>query len=280
MSFEDLQNSIASLIEIAPPGSWSVYIEDLEGGQTLSYRSEEILHPGSSIKLGIALDLLRWMGEHPEVSRESGPPNSGRNYEQLLHALLVWSEEDAAAILTQFLNGLPDHSLNGQLVKWGALDSSVTPRRATARDLAKLLIRLDRRELLSPENTDWMLSLLQEPSSGDDERLGGGLPPCVRTSLAHKTGTTFERELGVVGDVGMVHTRDVHYAIAVMGNEIDWVDFEAAKETIAAISKQTFTTFQLLAEPPYHQNEGCFLRMCPTMREDLLFCRDGLHLLP
>lgn len=278
-SFEDLQHSISSLIENGPAGNWSVYLEDLERDELYSYRSDELLHPGSTIKLGIALDLLRWLDEHPEVSQESGPPNSSRNYAQLLYALLVWSEEDAAAILTEFLNSLPDHNLNEQLMLWGARDSSVTPREATARDLALLLARLERGELLSRANTAWMLSLLQEPSQGDEERLGGGLPSCLRTSLAHKTGTTFERDLGVVADVGLVHTADVHYVIAVIGNDVDWVDFEAGKETIAAISQQVFTTLQLFARPTSYQDEGCFLRMCPAV-EDLLFCEDGLRLIP
>jgi hypothetical protein len=257
-----------------------VYIEELDSGYIFSHHGEQILHPASTIKLGIALDLLRWMDERPEESWESGPPNAGRNYAQLLHALLVWSEEDAAEILTSFLDKLPDHSLNTQIQAWGATDSSVTPRRATAKDLAKLLIRLESGELLSAENTDYMLSILREPSNGDDERLGGGLPDCLRTSLAHKTGTTFEYGLGVVGDVGLIRTEDVHFVIAVIGNEVEWVDFEAAKEMIAAISRRSFSSFQLEASLLPHQEEGCFLRICPKVLDDLLYCQDGLRRLP
>jgi beta-lactamase class A len=277
---DDLFRDIESTLREAPSGEWSVYIEDLDRGDVLSIRGEEILHPASTIKLAIAMDLLRWMDEHPDVSWQSGPPNAGRNYAQLLHALLVWSEEDAAAILTSFLDALPDHSLNNQIQEWGAGNSSVTPRRATAKDLAKLLIRLERGQLLSDAGTDRMLSILREPSNGDDERLGGGLPDCLRTSLAHKTGTTFERGLGVVGDVGLVRTDDVSYVIAVIGNQVEWVDFEEAKAMIAAISRRSFTTFQLLASPPTHQQEGCYLKICPKVVDNLLFCQDGLHRLP
>lgn len=277
---ENLRQEIEALLQDAPSGVWSVYIEDLNNGYVFTHRSQQVLHPASTIKLAIALDLLRWLDEHPEEPWESGPPNAGRNYTQLLHALLVWSEEDAAEILTTFLDAMPDHSLNEQLQAWGATDSSVTPRRSTAKDLVKLLIRLESGELLSEENADYLLSILREPSRGDDERLGGGLPECLRTSLAHKTGTTFEYGLGVVGDVGLVRTEDVHYVIAVIGNGVEWVDFEAAKQMIAAISRSSFRAFQLLASPPPHQEEGCYLKICPKLMHDLLYCQDGLRRLP
>jgi hypothetical protein len=271
-----LQSEIAHAIAAFPSGQWSVYIENLRSGATLAIQADRAVHPASTIKLAIALDLLRWMDENPEIEMERGPFGAGRTYEQLLRAMLIPSEEDAAAILTDFLQALPDHEINSQLASWGFHATTVLPRETSARELALMLTLLQDGALLSSARTTWMLDALREPSQGDDERLGGGIPSCRIHELAHKTGTTFERGLGVVADVGLYASAELTYVIAVVGNSVDWVDFEAAKALISEISRLTYQSFSLESEPSFHLERGCFLRVCPTPLENLLYCPAGL----
>ena len=68
---------------------------------------------------------------------------------------------------------------------------------ATADDMAKLLVRLQKGELLPKAGTDWLLKLMTRAKTGP-RRLKGLLPP--DTMVAHKTGTTDV----VSNDVGII----------------------------------------------------------------------------
>jgi beta-lactamase class A len=78
------------------------------------------------------------------------------------------------------------------------------------------LAALSRGELLSPDSTQKILSLMHAARTGP-MRLKGGLPP--GWSIAHKTGTgqDFEGYANGVNDVGLLTAPDGHvYAVAVM----------------------------------------------------------------
>lgn len=68
---------------------------------------------------------------------------------------------------------------------------------ATAEDMARLLVRLQKGELLPQAGTDWLLKLMTRAKTGP-RRLKGLLPP--DTIVAHKTGTTDV----VSNDVGII----------------------------------------------------------------------------
>ncbi len=238
-----LQRQIESILARAPSGTWSVVVRSLESGETISLGGDALVHPASTIKVGIAIDLLAWLEAHPKVKLTNGPPGQQRSYAQLLTAMLVKSEEGATATLTDFLNAQPGFSANRQLRAWGAACSSVIPRRATAADLAWLLERLYRGDLLSPASTELLLGLLREPSPDDIARLGRGLPPAVRPMLAHKTGTLFQDQLGVVADVGLVTAPTGTYVVAAVGNAVAWVDYYRAMRLIADISRAVYDIY-------------------------------------
>jgi hypothetical protein len=126
---------------------------------------------------------------------------------------------------------------------WGASKTTIEPRRSTPADLALLWKRLYRRELLSESSTCKLLEILRTPSAGDELRIGGGLPEWARAGLAHKTGTTFEEGWDVVADSGLVEVGDIAYVIVVIGNSVDWVDYDEAMSLISQISRAAFTAF-------------------------------------
>jgi beta-lactamase class A len=75
--------------------------------------------------------------------------------------------------------------------------------RATPEGYARLLVALQRRELLGPASTDTLLAMLSRCTTGAG-RLAGWLPPQVR--LAHKTGTggTWRGHTNAVNDAGLL----------------------------------------------------------------------------
>ncbi|RPI88501.1 MAG: LysM peptidoglycan-binding domain-containing protein [Chloroflexi bacterium] len=235
-----LERHIRLMLEEAPSGTWGVYLEETNTGQMVSIQGDEPFHPASTIKVPIALAVFAYLDAHPQIKLTDSPAPGERTFEQLLEAMLIKSEEAATASLETFLKNASGLRIQELLKEWGAENTTFEPRKSTPMDLALLWKHLYLGELLSPVSTTTLLEILRTPSSGDEERLGGGLPLEVRELMAHKTGTTFENGLDVVADSGLIVAGDSAYVIVVIGNGVKWVDFEAAKKLISDISLITY----------------------------------------
>ena len=235
-----LSEILQSVVSSAPPGEWEVYLHDLEGGTIVNVGADQPLHPASTIKVAIAIAFLRWSESQPGFRWTSGPVAHQRSFEQLLRAMVVISEEDATASLTDFLMQQEKIDLNREVQSWGATQTTVVPRSSTAQDLGLILERLAEGELLSPAGTDYLLGLMRTPTPSKETRLGAGLPVGPRNLLAHKTGTTFEQGLGVVADTGYVQWQGARYVIVVLSNRVPWVDYSSAMALITEISQVAF----------------------------------------
>ena len=235
-----LKGSLQSLVSSAPSGEWAVYLQDLPHGTVVSINADQPMHPASTIKVAIAIAFLRWFESHPAVPWTSGPVPHERSFEQLLRAMVVISEEDATASLTNFLMDQQRIDLNREVQSWGAAQTTVVPRRSTARDLGLILERLANGDLLSEAGTDYLLDLMRTPTPSKLTRLGAGLPAGPQDLLAHKTGTTFQQGLGVVADSGLVQWEGTSYVIVVLSNHVQWVDYSSAMALIAQISRVAY----------------------------------------
>jgi len=239
----DLQTQVDAIVESAPSGYWGVYIENLSTSEVITVNAEETFHPASTIKLAIGIAMMSYIETHPEVTLRDGPGNRARSFEQLLQAMLIPSEEDATAMLLDYLLEKPDVHLQELVESWGAVHTTIEPRSSTPADLALLWRMLYMGELLSEESTNTLLEILRTPSAGDELRIGGGLPEAARAGMAHKTGTTFEKGLGVVADTAVVEVRDTAYVIVVLGSKVKWVDFDEALNLIAQISRAVYIEY-------------------------------------
>jgi beta-lactamase class A len=239
----DLQTQVEAIVASAPSGRWGVSIENLNTGEVIAIHAEETFHPASTVKLAIGIAMMAYLETHPEVTLHDGPGNRARSFEQLLQAMLIPSEEQAAGMLLEYLNSRPDVHLQEQVESWGAVHTTIEPRSSTPADLALLWKRLYRGELLSKSLTDELLAILRTLSAGDELRIGGGLPEAARAGMAHKTGTTFEAGLGVVADTAVVEVGDIAYVIVVLGNQVKWVDFDEALNLIAQISRAVYLEY-------------------------------------
>lgn len=238
-----LQRHIALVTATFPSGSWHIYIENLSSGQVAVLNETAELHPASTIKLPISLAVYDYLEQDPSIKMTEGPIGGTRTFAQLLDSMLIKSEEAATAELESFLYSYKDRDPDALLQGWGAGATTIVPRRSTAADIGLLWKRFYLGELLSDDSTEALLSILRVPSRGDDQRLGGGLPADIRLNLAHKTGTTFENDLGVVADTGVVETPAGAYVIVIIANGVSTLDYEAANALIADISRMTYEEF-------------------------------------
>jgi len=241
---ENLAGRVAEILAMAPSGSWGVYIENRTTNESVAINANEVFHPASAIKLAIGMGFFSWHDAHPEVSLTTGPAGgTSRSFEQLIEAMLVISEEEATAEIVTFLQEQGDFSFETVWQSWGAVDTTLDPRRTTPADLARLLWLLHTGEVLSPDANARMLALLRQPSRNDELRLGAGLPEWERWRLAHKPGTVFEDGWGIVADAGLVELTDSAYVIVVIANQVEWVDFETDMGIIGRISDAAYRYF-------------------------------------
>ncbi len=245
----NLQQQIESLIAMAPSGTWGVVVKELASGETVDVRADEVFHPASTIKVGIAMDLLYWMERHPEVKWTNGPQPNQRSFGQLLDAMLVKSEETATVRLAAFLDAQPGYHLVDQWQSWGVTHTTFIPRRTTPADLARLLELLYKEEVLTHASSLRIIQTMRIPKASQSERIGAGLPAEVRAHLANKSGTTFENLAGVVADTGIVVAGNKVLVIVVVGNRTGSADYEQSMHLIGEIARAAFITFVGWPEP-------------------------------
>jgi beta-lactamase class A len=178
------------------------------GGESLYERqAAEIIHPASTIKIAIGMLAMEMLvRKDPELRTilDGGPPTVGRSYAQLLKAMIVSSEEDAAqALQDAVVADLGWKEIDHLLMEWGAPDTRLVPRRSSAADLTHLLMDLYARGLPSQGSSRYILRLMAEVTGGDTGRiwkLKAQVPP--GTMIFNKRGTLLDPM--VVADIGIV----------------------------------------------------------------------------
>ena len=250
-TLQALQNEIEDLVQSAPSGTWGVYVKELTSGEAVGLRADEVFHPASTIKVGIAMDLLYWMERHPQVKWTNGPQPNQRSFAQLLEAMLVKSEETATVRLAAFLDLQPGYHLVDQWQSWGVTHTTFIPRRTTPADLARLLEMLYKDEVLTHESSARIINTMRIPKPSQSERIGSGLPAEVRVNLANKSGTTFENRAGVVADTAILEAGGKVLVIVVVGNRTSAVDYETSMRLIGDVARAAYQALVGFPEPTY-----------------------------
>ncbi len=114
------------------------------------------------------------------------------------------------------------------------------PNLGTALDLAKLLAKLQRGELLQPTQLSLLLAFMKRARTGGERRLRANLPAGIE--VAEKTGTGEN----TTNDVGLITLPDGqgHLAIAVLINGSK-LSTEAQEKLIAEIARTAYDSFGL-----------------------------------
>jgi beta-lactamase class A len=238
-------------------GQFGVAVRDLHGPVTAAYQPRERFPLGSLFKLLLMFEVMRQvrlgvfgltesLRTPPEYSfgePEGGvPPGSRLTVDEALAAMIAVSSNAAALALIELVRPA---ALEAAPRRAGLVDTAIDiepssapghytiDARGSAQDIASLLVRLDREELVGPDQDRRMIDLLLGQKIAD--RLPALLPSDV--PIAHKTADLE----GFTHDAGMVYLPGRPYVLAVLAQGESPSD---GKAVVAEISRLVFAYFR------------------------------------
>ncbi len=216
--------------EIIPGVDWYILIRDANTGNNLFERNaDSSFPPASMIKIPTAmavLSILQDQGRTLEDLKTTGI--NGRNFDSLLEAMVVRSEESATDALEYFARG--ENQLRKKLDGWGLVNTKYDPRTSTASELLNSLELLNTGTALDQENTQYLLNLMDAFTENDQILLGKfntQLPEC---EFQNKRGTMLNPT--IVADMGILKCGENSWYLVVAGTPS--VDSTATFEDIQA----------------------------------------------
>src|SRR5262245_46674887 len=238
-------------------GQFGVVVRDLHGPVSASYQPRERFPLGSLFKLILMFEVMRQIrlggftlseGVKTPSDYNFGEPNGGIppdtrvTVEEALAAMIAVSSNAAALALIDLVRpsaleaaprraGLVDTAIDVEAS--GPPGHYLIDARGSAQDIASLLIRLDREELVGPEQDGRMIDLLLGQKI--DDRLPLHLPKDV--PIAHKTADLE----GFTHDAGMVYLPGRPYVLAIMAQGESPTE---GKAIAAEISRLVFGYFR------------------------------------
>ena len=225
--------------ELIPGVDWYILIRDANTGNNLFERNaDSSFPPASMIKIPTAmavLSILQDQGRTLEDLKTTGI--NGRNFDSLLEAMVVRSEESATDALEYFARG--ENQLRKKLDGWGLVNTKYDPRTSTASELLNSLELLDTGTALNRENTQYLLNLMDAFTENDQILLGKfntQLPEC---EFQNKRGTMLNPT--IVADMGILKCGENSWYLVVAGTPS--VDSTATFEDIQASIERFAATF-------------------------------------
>ncbi len=238
---EDIKNSLAeSLIEGV---DWHVIIENENGERLFERNPSELFHPASTIKLPVALVVLKILEERGDSIEKIQSYGIGRSWGELLSAMIVKSEEAATESLEFFARG--DNRLRNYLDEWGLKQTTFDPRLSTAEDLLLSLKLVNNQEVLSEDFNNFLLDLMSEYTENDETLLGvlsAELPECT---FYNKRGTLTNPM--VVADMGILKCPEQTWYLVITGTPTE--DSAVKYEDIQAAIENFGKTFAPYSQP-------------------------------
>ena len=223
--------------ELIPGVDWYILIRDANTGNNLFERNaDSSFPPASMIKIPTAmavLSILQDQGRTLEDLKTTGI--NGRNFDSLLEAMVVHSEESATDALEYFARG--ENQLRKKLDGWGLVNTKYDPRTSTASELLNSLELLDTGTALNRENTQYLLNLMDAFTENDQILLGKfntQLPEC---EFQNKRGTMLNPT--IVADMGILKCGENSWYLVVAGtpsveSTATFEDIQASIESFAA----------------------------------------------
>lgn len=225
--------------ELIPGVDWYILIRDANTGNNLFERNaDSSFPPASMIKIPTAmavLSILQDQGRTLEDLKTTGI--NGRNFDSLLEAMIVRSEESATDALEYFARG--ENQLRKKLDGWGLVNTKYDPRTSTASELLNSLELLNTGTALDQENTQYLLNLMDAFTENDQILLGKfntQLPEC---EFQNKRGTMLNPT--IVADMGILKCGENSWYLVVAGTPS--VDSTATFEDIQASIESFAATF-------------------------------------
>jgi beta-lactamase class A len=250
-----LQTQLRAFLE-QQQGAFGVAVADLHGSVSAAFDADDLFQLGSLYKVVLMAEVLRQvragriardatvrtLPDYSFIEPQGGiPPGSRVPVEQALAAMVAVSSNAAALALTELVTPAELMAAPRRLdMRNTSIDVGVVSgpghysidARGAARDFASLLVKLDREELVGPEQDRHMVDLLLGQKIAD--RIPLLLPPDV--PIAHKTADLDS----YTHDAGLVYLPGRPYAIAILAQGLNLAD---GKAIVAEISRIAFAYF-------------------------------------
>ncbi len=193
---------------------WFIIVEDDQGEILFSKNPDQSFAPASMIKIPTAMVVLKLLEDQGKTLEDIQTYGvSGRNFSDLLSAMVVNSEEKASEALEFFARG--DNRLADILKGWGLTQTTYDPRRSSAADLLLSLKLLKTDQALKQEFTRFLLDQMAVYTSNDEillGRLNEKLPQC---EFSNKRGTLLSPT--IVADMGILECGNSYWYLVVAG---------------------------------------------------------------
>jgi hypothetical protein len=207
--FTSLENELITGVD------WFILIQDANSSEILFERNADTpFPPASLIKIPTAmavLSILEDQGRTHEDLKTTGI--NGRNFDSLLEAMVVRSEESAAGALEYFARG--DNQLRKKLDGWGLTNTKYDPRTSTASELITSLRLLTTGAALNEENTQYLLNLMGSYTENDQILLGKLTDQLQECEFLNKRGTLLGPT--IVTDMGILNCGDRSWYLLIAG---------------------------------------------------------------
>lgn len=203
------------------PGELGVVLLDPEGREVVTRNADRPFTSASLYKLFLAHAVLD-EADRGALALSDVVPELGLTVEQALDVMISWSDNASGAALGRWLGWeeveafAHEQGFAATTFDPATGSQDVVAMTTTPADVAALLERLRRGELLSGSSTALLLGFLEEQHL--DYALSSGFSPDV--GFAHKTGLLVD----VSHDAGIVELGGRDYVVAVLTD--GWSDYE------------------------------------------------------
>lgn len=207
---------------------WYVGIQPMNGERLYARNNEESFAPASMIKVPIALVVLKILEYRGDTVEDIQSYGIGRNFSELLEAMVVRSEEPATETLEYFARG--ENRLRNYLDWWGLRHTTFDPRRSTVEDLLLSLELVNTREALNDEFSTYLLELMSTYTENDEILLGVMMDQLPECAFYNKRGTLLNPT--IVSDMGILKCGNQTWYLVIAGTPA--IDSTANFEDIQA----------------------------------------------
>lgn len=246
INWEPLKNQIEEILA-GEESKYGIVIKDIETQTSLEINSDKQLHPASVYKVPLALIVLKDV-ENKKISLDdkllitssekvySFDPLSKieGNYEktirEILYYLIHYSDNTAMTTLEHRLGGVKDLQARMES-ELGIKGFTRLPGVTNAQITAEVFEGLYSQKYLSKELNDYLISLLKDIISNQNDRIPAGVPD--GTEVAHKIGTLNS----TYHDAGIVYGEKRDYVIVVLNDDINPA---TGRDKIRRISEATY----------------------------------------
>ncbi len=224
-------------------GEWNVYVNEIGKGEIFSWKENIPYHAASTIKVPISilsLEVIKnkyrdevFLNGLESVLNSKGV--DGRTFYQLIHAMLVNSEENATESLAHFTSKHID--LKDGFLALGMHNTSYEPRRTTQKDLFKCWENIFSNEAIDFDTKEIALDMLQEYTENDDHFIGEMKKRYFYTKQWNKRGTIASdictvQDCGIVEIPTLIGSRYLYIGIAGTSKTGKEISYEEASEFI------------------------------------------------